>query len=88
LPGQLEFFPMHQFLLSSLNVVHVVVFDATYGLDASFERVSHWLSFVATSIDQRNNAAFGDAPHQRQAATDRAGGHAHRLAALSGQKKK
>ncbi len=67
--GQLEFFPMHQFLLSSLNVVHLVVFDATYGLDASFERVSHWLSFVAASIDQRNDSVFGDAPHQRQATT-------------------
>jgi GTPase SAR1 family protein len=64
--GQLEFFPAHQFLLSSSNVIYTVVFDASYGYETSVQRLSHWLSFIASSLDQNNKAAFGDAPHQRQ----------------------
>jgi hypothetical protein len=64
--GQLEFFPAHQFLLSSSNVIYTVVFDASYGYKTTVQRLSHWLSFISSSIDQNNAAVFGDAPHQRQ----------------------
>jgi hypothetical protein len=43
-----------------------VVFDASYGYETSVQRLSHWLSFVSSSLDLNNKAAFGDAPHQRQ----------------------
>ena len=57
--GQAEYFPVHRFLLAGSNIAYLIMFDASYGVDVSIDRLSHWLEFVGDCISQHQAKKFG-----------------------------